>query len=100
MTWGKPLLLALSLVLAVAAPLAYASAAGETCAMAGMTGDHDPCNDCGAAPGCAFACGLGSSAPVPVAAQFDFAIAGGSVSAGLPAHFASIAGPPGLQPPR
>jgi len=93
------LLLVLCTLLAVGAPLAYAFAADAPCASAGA-----PCDDCGGADmsACAFACAAGSAGFASLQADRGSPIlpASNAVSSAPAYRFASIAGPPGLQPPR
>jgi hypothetical protein len=89
-------------MLAIGAPIAGVFAAEPPCAMA-QDADASPCDcDNSAASGCALACSSVSSAPVvlpALAAPLGSATADRVVDE-PPAHFATLAGPPGLQPPR
>jgi hypothetical protein len=95
---SKRLLLALlCITLAIGAPLAGAFAAEQPCASAGAS----PCDcDGSAAAACTLACGSSLSAPALMSLAPAFSAVPDAAVSSAPGHFASIAGPPGLQPPR
>jgi hypothetical protein len=93
----RVLLALLCLTLAIGAPLAGAFAAEQPCASAGAS----PCDcDGAAASACTLACGSSLSAPASMSLAPVFFAVREQVVSSAPGRFASIAGPPGLQPPR
>jgi hypothetical protein len=93
----RVLLALLCITLAIGAPLAGAFAAEQPCASAGAS----PCDcDGSAASACTLACASLLSALAPASLTPDFIAVRDQAVGNAPGCFASIAGPPGLQPPR